>query len=223
MASLKTQHVIVYLVVAVVAVLVGLWAGSLTNDGSPPSAGVELKGGTALGYMHRAIPDVTLEDHNGATFDRSRLQDHWTLMFFGYTHCPDICPMALATLTATMPEIDKALPRESRQYPIQVVFVSVDPERDTPEQLKTYTTYFHPEFLGVTGPEQELATLTDALGILHVKVADPNNDQNYLIDHSASILVVNPAAELSAILSTPHSPPVIAADLATLVEHYPAR
>ena len=218
MAGLKTHHFIAYLAAGALALIVGLWAGRLAEH-NPPQPTVELQGGTPLGHMHRAIPEFTLTDHDGQPFDRSRLTGHWTLMFFGYTHCPDICPMTLAVLAATMQELGK-LPAAERPAELQVVFVSVDPERDSPEQLKTYTHYFNPNFLGVTGPEAQINALTGALGILHAKVPDPNNPGGYLVDHSASILVVNPRAELEAVLGAPHSAPVIAADLSTLYTHY---
>lgn len=218
MAGLKTHHLIAYLAAGVLALIVGLWAGRIAEH-SPPGPKVELQGGTALGHVHRAIPQIALTDQDGQPFDRARLEGRWSLLFFGYTHCPDICPMTLAVLAGTMQELDK-LPAAERPADLQVVFVSVDPERDTPEQLKTYTQYFNPGFLGVTGTDEQLNALTSALGILHAKVADPNNPTSYLVDHSASILVVNPRAELEAVLSAPHSAPVIAADLRTLYTHY---
>lgn len=218
MTGLKTPRLLIYLAAAALAVGLGLWVGHITDNTDKPLE-LQLQGGTALGHLHRRLPGFELIDGRERPFTRESLEGQWTLMFFGYTHCPDICPMTLAVLAGAWPELAK-LPAETDGRPVRVVFVSVDPQRDDPGKLSTYTGYFNPEFIGVTGPETQIRQLTDALGILYAKVPDPNNPDNYLVDHSASILVINPRAELEAVLSAPHSAPVIAADLRRLITRY---
>lgn len=219
MATIKTHHLIAYLLAGILALVLGLWAGGLRDNGDRQSAGITLQGGTAMGHMHRPIPEFSLVDSTGAAFTTERLRGRWSFIFFGYTHCPDICPMTLAILAGSVREIEK----RSGEYggaPHQVVFVSVDPERDKPESLSNYVSYFNRDFVGVTGTADAIDSLTSQLGILHAKVPDPNDPDNYLVDHSASILLVNPSAELEAVLSAPHSAEVIASDFRTILQNY---
>jgi protein SCO1/2 len=219
MASIKTHHLIVYATAGAIALVLGLYAGGLRDNGERQTTAIALQGGTAVGHMHRPMPEFQLTDSSGAAFDRERLLGKWSFFFFGYTNCPDICPMTLAMLANTVEQIDQQNGTGGRA-PYQVVFVSVDPQRDKLERLGSYVSYFNPEFVGVTGEPEAIDSLTSQLGILHANVPDPNNPDNYLVDHSASILLVNPAGELEAVLSAPHSADVIASDFQTLVQHY---
>ena len=220
MASLKTHHLIAYTAAAALALILGLWAGGITDNGQLPAPGLELEGGTSLAPDQRPLPRFELSDHNGSAFDNARLSGHWSLLFFGYTHCPDICPTTLVTMANAAKQID-ALPGAAGKAQYQMIFVSVDPERDNLEHLKTYVTHFDPDFLGVTGPDDKIKTLTGPLGILHVKVPDPRDPENYLVDHNASILVVNPRGEWEAVLRAPHDAGTIARDFEAIVTHYP--
>lgn len=219
MAALKTHHIAAYVLAGILALVLGLWAGGLRENGDGEPRGIALQGGTAMGHLHRSIPEFTLADAAGRPFTRERLLGRWSFMFFGYTHCPDICPMTMAILANTAKAIDENA-ADGSAAPYQVIFVSVDPERDEPEQLNAYVSYFNPDFVGVTGDRSAIESLTSELGILHVRVPDPNNAGNYLVDHSASILLVNPAGELEAILSAPHSAEVMASDFRTLLQQY---
>jgi protein SCO1/2 len=207
MASLKTHHIIVLVAAALLAAVVGFWTGSVEK------AEPELLSGTDMRSAPRALPDFILTDHNGKTFDNARLKGHWTLMFFGYTHCPDICPTTLTMLKQTMAIY---LEKGGKPSDWQVVFVSVDPERDSPKQLAGYVTYFNKDFLGVTGDPEQIALLTRSLGILYVKEDNPDNPENYLVDHSASIIVVDPEGREAAVLNPPHKPVNIVHDMLRL-------
>ena len=120
-------------------------------------------------------------------------------MFFGFTHCPDICPTTLQVLAAAKSALDEQgispLPR--------IVLVSVDPERDTPEILDKYVGYFGAGNLGITGPLEGIQALTKELGIYFNKQA--GDDGNYLVDHSAAVLLIDPEARFSALFSGPHA------------------
>ena len=149
----------------------------------------------------KRITPFFLSDHHGKAFDEQRLNDHWSLMFFGYTHCPDVCPLTLTTLQAVQTSLARA---EVDTQNLQIVFVSVDPERDTLEHLNSYVSFFGNSVLGVTGPIDALEGLTRQLGILHVtKPADDAG--NYMVDHSAAVLLIDPQSRLVGVFQSPHS------------------
>ena len=156
-----------------------------------------------------SIGDFELITHLGTSFTLDSLKGKWSLLFFGYTNCPDVCPTTLQTLT----QVDKQISENATDdHQMQVVFVSVDPERDTPERLAQYVPYFDQSFIGVTGKQTEINRLTQQLGILHMRV-ESNDDQNYLVDHTSSILLFNPRGELRALFSVPHKAKDIADDV----------
>lgn len=141
------------------------------------------------------LPEFALVDQAGGAVSRDTFRDHWSLVFFGFTHCPDICPMTLQMLSAARATMaENGLERLPR-----IVLVSVDPERDTPELMGQYVDYFGAGNLGITGRLDEVKKLTTGLGIYFEK--QPGAEENYSVDHSAAVLVVNPAAEFHALFS----------------------
>lgn len=145
-----------------------------------------------------ALPDFSLLDQAGAPVTAATFRGHWNLVFFGFTHCPDICPATMQILAAARKSL-----AEAGQEPLpRIVLVSVDPARDTPERMGQYVDYFGDGNLGVTGDLNELLKLTSALGIYFEK--QPGDDDNYVVDHSAAVLVVNPDGEFHALFSGPH-------------------
>lgn len=144
------------------------------------------------------LPDFALVDAAGDTVTRDTFRGDWNLVFFGFTHCPDICPATLQILAAARKEL-----AASGQDPLpRIVLVSVDPERDTPAQMGRYVDYFGKGNLGITGSLEETRKLTSALGIYFEK--QPGDEDDYAVDHSAAVLVVNPDAEFHALFSGPH-------------------
>jgi len=144
------------------------------------------------------LPDFALVDAAGDTVTRDTFRGDWNLVFFGFTHCPDICPATLQILAAARKEL-----AASGQDPLpRIVLVSVDPERDTPAQMGRYVDYFGKGNLGITGSLEETRKLTSALGIYFEK--QPGDEDGYAVDHSAAVLVVNPDAEFHALFSGPH-------------------
>jgi protein SCO1/2 len=144
------------------------------------------------------VPEFSLLDQSGNSIDRSVFAGHWNLVFFGFTHCPDICPTTLQVLAAARTKL-----AESGQVPLpRIVLVSVDPERDTPDIIGTYVDYFGPGNLGITGSLEEIDRLTSGLGIYYQK--QPANGDNYVVDHSAAVLVIDPQGRLSALFGGPH-------------------
>ena len=159
----------------------------------------------------RPVPDLALLDHHGRPFDRSRLAGRWSVLFFGFTRCPDICPTTLIALAGASGYLDD-LP--AGQQP-QVVFVSVDPMRDDPETLARYVPHFDPDFTGVTGELPAVQTLTGSLGVAVSYRRQAEGD--YSVDHSAALFLVDPEARLRAIFPAPHDAARLARDYRRIV------
>lgn len=156
------------------------------------------------------IEPFELTRHDTHAFNLDSFQGQWTMLFFGYTHCPDICPMALSILRGIKLGMDEQYPQQTQNT--QFMFVSVDGKRDTPEQLGQYVTFFHPEFVGSTGNETQVNTLTRQLNIVYMLMPE-QDDGNYIVNHSSSILLVSPDAQLVGRFSTPH-------DIADIIQRY---
>lgn len=148
----------------------------------------------------KPISGFDLIDYNHQRFDASRFKGRWTFMFFGYTNCPDVCPTTLLVMKsvwAKLPAAAKAAPAP------QLVFVSVDPDRDTPERLKKYVTFYRPDFIGVTGKADEIDILTRQVGVQYGFDDDPDG-KGYTVKHSAQIILVDPKGMMRAVFSPPH-------------------
>lgn len=189
--------------------LCALLAGLLVALWTHKPATQQIKSGTLLAPP-RALPAFTLSDQNGATFTNAQLQGHWTLIFPGFTSCPDICPTTLAQLR----EVEKQLGESAGQ--LQVALLSIDPQRDTPEKLKLYVSSFSPRFIGLNAPEPQLKELAQALGVAYVRVEGKSAD-SYTMDHSAALILLNPQGQLAGFLTPPFDPALIAADLKPLL------
>jgi protein SCO1/2 len=159
----------------------------------------------------RVVADFDLVDDAGRPFSLENLRGQWTLMFFGFTNCPDVCPSALYDLNLVAEQLEK---RRGEGLPaVQVIFVSVDPERDTPEKLSEYLDYFNPGFIGLSGSQAQLAPLTLQLGIAYEVEDHEPGDQNYAVYHSVSFLLTDPDGHLYGVFPAPHDAEKITADL----------
>ena len=147
--------------------------------------------------MPRPLPEFLLVDHSGQSFTRDNLTGSWHLLFFGFTHCPDICPATLQQLAIARNQVIE----DGGQFP-GIVLVSVDPERDSPEVLQRYISNFGDDITGVTGDLEELTKLTRPLGIYFAKSGDSARD--YSVDHSSVVLLIDESAEWRALFSAPH-------------------
>ena len=195
----------VLILVAAFAAALGLWFGARMFD---QSARPELR--SALLYpAPRALPDFSLVRSDGRPLTLADWKGHWTVAFFGFTHCPDICPTTLATFKQVWRRLDPAT-RERVRFD----FVSVDPARDTPELLARYTAYFSPDFVASTGSDEELTRLTRSLGLLYTR--GEQKDGTYSVDHSASAVLVDPQGRQAGLFRPPFEAEAIAADLAAL-------
>jgi protein SCO1 len=218
MAGALHNRTVQFLLIALagaVALAIGIGFGMSQRD-SGAMQPLSLDGGTWLPEP-RTLPEFELVAMDGEPFTKASLEGRWTFMFFGYTYCPDICPLTMALLGSAIEEIQRLDPKAADP---DVVFVSVDPERDTPDALRQYVGYFNPEFIGVTAPMERLTPFTRSLGILHRKAEDPRDPENYLVDHSASILLINPRGQLQAVLSAPHQVETIASDFVQIRKRF---
>jgi protein SCO1/2 len=154
----------------------------------------------------RPLPPFELVAHDGSRFDRARLTGRYTLVLFGFTNCPDLCPTTLLEL-ARAERLLEDLPEARRPA---VVMVSVDPQRDTPEVLGRYVPHFDPRFLGVSGPDEAIAAFALALGAAYQRGTEV--DGSYTVDHTAAVFLIDPEARLAAVFPTPHLAKSIAAD-----------
>lgn len=145
----------------------------------------------------REISDFSLLDQEGAVFDKAAAQGQWQLMFFGFTHCPDICPSTLAQ----MRQLRSDLPSELAAR-IGFNFVSIDPQRDSAEVLKEYVAYFDPSFRGITGSSEAIADFADNIGIAYIKVGD---GEDYSMDHATALVLLDPQARIKAYFAAPHN------------------
>jgi len=145
------------------------------------------------------LPDFSLLNQDGDTIDRRIFEGQWDLVFFGFTHCPDVCPTTMAMLK----QVRERLASQGQEPLPRIVLVSVDPERDTPEAIGKYVDYFGEGNLGITGDLTEIRKLTGDLGIYFAKIETDND--NYSVDHSSVVLVINPQGRFRALFSAPLS------------------
>lgn len=143
----------------------------------------------------KSIAEFSLVDHQGQPFDLARLQDKWTFMFFGYTHCPDVCPVSMAQLSEVFSVLQKKEPLVLKNS--QVVFVSVDPQRDTQSVLMNYIPFFNKDFIGVTGETDAIDAFAKDLGVAYTASA-PEKDGSYQVSHSSAFYLINPRGRLFA-------------------------
>ena len=197
-ASASQSRGIRITVALVLAFIVVVVAGFVYRIQQPHVMSVaELKvNGLYLLGTPRNIGDFELVDHHGEPFTRQRLQGHWTLIFFGFTYCPDICPTTMAFLDQFVDQLDP-----DERSDTEVVLISVDPARDTVAKLAEYVPYFNPEFTGVTGEFLDVHRVATALNTPFRKV--PGQDENYLVDHSANVVLINPNGDYHGFFKAP--------------------
>jgi protein SCO1/2 len=161
-----------------------------------------------------ALPAVDLVDAAGKHADLETFRGHFTLLFFGFTNCPDVCPLTLKVLADTRAQLAG---RFANAVP-QVVFVSVDPARDTPEQIAGYLHNFDGAFVGLTAADARLAPLLKTLGVSVQK--HQHGGENYTVVHNSTVYVIGPDAELIAVSSGPHDAATLATDYLKIRQRY---
>jgi protein SCO1/2 len=211
-----------FAIVGIILLLLGVWFGRSFNGNSKLKK-EELPSATVL-QVPIPLLSFSLTDHKGLPFTLDNLSRKWTFMFFGYTHCPDICPVALVDLNDVYHNLIEKGDLVEKEYKIntQVVFVTVDPQRDTVEQLKEYIPYFNKDFIGVTGEPEVIALLARLMGVAYRRVPGSDKEDDYLVDHTASFLLIDPLGRLRAIFPPPHDPKQIARDFRDIRKEFTA-
>ncbi|MGD8346415.1 MAG: SCO family protein [Lysobacterales bacterium] len=197
--------------ILLLALAAGVVAKQFIVPGEAEAAPVELTAGSLI-VNPRGLEPFELMDHRGGTFSQQSLEGSWTLMSFGYSHCPDMCPTTLTSLAS----INGALTEEQKSH-LQIVFVFVDWERDQPERLQEYLPFFDKTFTGATGPEEATEKLTTQLGVLWQR-AEGGDDENYLVDHSGTTYLFGPDGRLRALFGYPLTPADVVSDLEQLLD-----
>ncbi len=215
--------------IAALAAGLGLWSGQRYFS---PHAAVSGRAALALSAVRlfpqpRALPAFSLQQSDGSALTPEELQGHWTLVFLGFSHCPDVCPTTLSDLAQAQKQW-ATLPAASRP---RLLFVSVDPERDSPKQAGDYAAFFHADTLAATAAEPALTAFASGLGLVYMKVAMDNGGRSsascargtgtslcgdYSMDHSSALVVIDPQGRQAGLIRPPLVPAAIARDLLLL-------
>ena len=203
-----------WILIAALAAGLGLWAGQRWFAARTPVA--PALQAVKLFDQPRELPTFSLQQSDGTQLVPGELKGHWTLVFLGFTHCPDVCPTTLAQLAQAQKQWT-GLPDPIRP---RVLFVSVDPERDSPDAIGEYAHGFDRDTLAATTDVPALETFARALSMVFAKVPAPAGapPDQYSIDHSASIAVLDPQARMAGVIMPPLDPRAIAADMAALTQ-----
>lgn len=194
---------------AISAMALGMLVYMLTSN-SPGSRAVAYQRLTVL-PDGRPLPEFELLAHTGAAFTRENFHGRRSILFFGFTHCPDVCPTTLYQLARVQSQLDD-LPLSDRPA---IYMVSVDPQRDTPETMARYVQAFDQGFTGVTGAADEIERVTRSLGVAHGK--EPGEDGEYSVLHSAALFFLNAEGHFVAVASAPHDVDVLVSDYRKLL------
>ena len=176
----------------------GVAACSPPAGEEPPLAGARIGG------------PFTLTDQNGQRLSSDKFAGQYRLVYFGYTYCPDICPVDLQQIGLAMKKLEKSDPQVASR--IQPIFITTDPERDTPTVMKEYVSAFHPRLIGLTGTPEEIAAVSKAYGVYAMKQETPGSS-DYLVNHSRTAMLFGPKGEPIALLPQEQGADAIAAEL----------
>jgi protein SCO1/2 len=184
--------------VTVAAILAGIWLTGIYLEHDSRAALLPSQVITVFSEL-RPLTAFTLTDHKNLAFDLASLNGKWSFLFFGYTHCPDVCPTTLAVLASVRASLaGSAVGAED----IQFVFVSVDPNRDTAGKLRQYVNYFDPALLGVTGDNAQIANLAGQLSAVYQVMITPGTD-NYPVYHTPAVFLIDPQSRYHALFTPP--------------------
>jgi protein SCO1/2 len=197
-------------IAAALAIAVGIGAGVWRRTApKPPEIG---------GYVlptPKPLGAFELVDDRGKKVTAQDFAGRWSFVYFGYTYCPDVCPLTLVELA----DVKKRLAERTPSASVSVYFVSVDPQRDSPERLHEYVTYFDPDFHGLTGDIGAITALANATGAVFF-VPPGQDEKTYLVSHSSSIALLEPAGDLRAVFAAPHDAAQVAGDFTKIYARY---
>lgn len=208
----KAVRKTVTIVLAAIAVVLGLTVNKFMNKPALTKEQLQQMG-TVLFETPRAFTMQGLVDHHGQPFTPENLKGHWSLIYFGFTFCPDICPATLSQLNKLDALLREKSPKLAKE--MQYIMVSVDPRRDTAEKLKGYVPYFNKDFIGVTGDITNVYNLAVQMNVPFTPVVDPE-DEFYLVDHGANLALINPRGDYHGFIRPPLDPAKLSAVLNSL-------
>lgn len=198
------------------ALVLGLFVNNILRSPGLSDDQLREEYGTVILPKPRAPSPFRLLRDDGSPFTEADLEGSWTLAYFGFTHCPDICPVTLAVLA----EVRRQLAESESYPPFDVALFTVDPERDTPEVLEEFVRYFHPDFVGVTGEHEVLAALAGDVSVAFAKVPSDQDPDGYVVDHTGNILIFNPRGHYHGYIRLPHTPERVLTAYGTLVDRF---
>ncbi len=179
-------------IVLAIAFIAGIWAAI---NVAPPEDNIGAEAEQTSYFQQypkrREVPAFTLYRAGEGQLTTQDLKEQWTLVFLGYTFCPDVCPTTLASLNKIYPQIQQL----NSDYPVKILFLSVDPKRDTAERLASYKSHFNDDFIAASGGHDQLFPLVRSFGLMY-SMPESTDQESYLVDHSASIILVGPDAKV---------------------------
>lgn len=207
----RTKSIVIGIVLAIVAAVAGMLLSRALMERIDSAEAIALASGTLL-EPARPLPTFSLIDQRGEPIGNEALRGSWNFMFFGFTHCPDVCPMTLRLLA----QVQQSLADLKPDLRPGVTLISVDPQRDTPEQLAKYVSFFGADFRGITGSTSDIDNFTRQIG---VPVAITPVGDSYTVDHSGAIFLIDPTGSIRALFSAPHTAETLADDYRCIVKH----
>lgn len=212
---MNLKNILLILIVLLVAIAAGSWVSSnkkVANKEAVEAARARFSNiqGNILSPA-RKITIPYLQQHDGAAFTAAVLQGHWSIFFFGFTHCSEVCPLAMSVLA----QAKKLAEAQSLTFP-KVYLVSVDQERDDLKSLAKFVSGFDKSFTGVTGDPKLIKALALQMSVFYAPAEKIKGDENYQIGHSAAMLFLNPEGKLKAFLNPPHTAEKLLQDIATV-------
>jgi len=178
------------LLAAAITITAGIWAGLQITTDAPTATAPESSVITLLS-PGRKLPPLEMLDQDARPFGRADFEGHWSLVFMGFTNCGDVCPTTMAKLRMIYDGIDA---------PLSIVFVSVDPDRDTPGIIGKFVTAFNPDFIGITGAPGQIGKLAAAFGTSY---SIHRSADSYTVNHSSALFLVDPSASVAGVISQP--------------------
>jgi protein SCO1 len=210
--AMTVHPILRYALFAIVAFVLGLFLSRAVL--SPREVPVPSAENATILPQQRPLPALDLVDQDGRKLAADHLRRGWTIVFFGFAQCPDICPTTLTLLAQTKKQLSDLPPAHQPQ----VLMISVDPERDTPAILKPYVTFFDPAFMAATGTVEGVQHAASAFGVPFQKMPLPAG--GYTMDHGAGLFVVSPEGGMAAYSSPPLAPDVLARDYRKVVQSF---
>ena len=207
----KRIYLTVGFLLCFVAMIVGIFVAEHSQTKKKP-IDVSQFSGTLL-QTPREVAPFELTGTVTENFTNEALQGQWTFMFFGFTNCPKLCPTTMAELA----KMYRILEKDKIKTMPKVLMISIDPDRDDLEKMKSYVTAFNQHFIGAIGSEDKVDTLTKQMGIVHMKVAGQGDTEDYDIQHSGTVMLFNPQGKITAFFSYPHDAKAVAHDYELLV------